>query len=99
MRCGRQTRVRLQDFSAAITDSASGDGTVRAPMHGKVLALFVGVGDSVARGQRLAVLEAMKMEHTLRAPVAGIVKEVVVSEGSQVAEAAKIMLIAPDKDQ
>jgi 3-methylcrotonyl-CoA carboxylase alpha subunit len=99
VRCGRQTRVRLQDFSAAITDSASGDGTVRAPMHGKVLALFVGVGDSVARGQRLAVLEAMKMEHTLRAPVAGIVKEVVVSEGSQVAEAAKIMLIAPDKDQ
>ncbi len=58
-----------------------------------------GAGDSVARGQRLAVLEAMKMEHTLRAPVAGIVKEVVVSEGSQVAEAAKIMLIAPDKDE
>ncbi len=41
VRCGRQTRVRLQDFSAAVTDSASGDGTVRAPMHGKVLALFV----------------------------------------------------------
>ena len=99
LRCGRQTRVRLQDFSAAITDSASGDGTVRAPMHGKVLALFVSVGDSVAPGQRLAVIEAMKMEHTLRAPIAGIVKEVVVGDGAQVVEAAKIMVIAQDKDE
>lgn len=99
LRCGRQTRVRLQDFSAPITDSASGDGTVRAPMHGKVLGLFVQVGDSVAPGQRLAVIEAMKMEHTLRAPVAGIVKEVAASEGAQVVEAAKIMVIAPDKNE
>jgi 3-methylcrotonyl-CoA carboxylase alpha subunit len=97
VRCGRQTRVRLQDFSAAATDSASGDGTVRAPMHGKVLALFVRVGDSVTPGQRLAVIEAMKMEHTLRATVAGIVKEVAASAGTQVVEAAKIMVIAPDK--
>jgi 3-methylcrotonyl-CoA carboxylase alpha subunit len=99
LRWGRQTRVRLQDFSAPITDSASGDGTVRAPMHGKVLALFVRVGDSVAAGQRLAVIEAMKMEHTLRAPVAGIVKEVAAGEGTQVVEAAKIMVIAPEKNE
>jgi 3-methylcrotonyl-CoA carboxylase alpha subunit len=99
LRCGRQTRVRLQDCSVPITDSASGDGTVRAPMHGKVLALFVQVGDSVASGQRLAVIEAMKMEHTLRAPVAGIVKEVAASEGIQVVEAAKIMVIAPEKNE
>jgi len=99
LRCGRQTRVRLQDFSAANADLANGDGTVRAPMHGKVLALFVRVGDSVALGQRLAVIEAMKMEHSLRAPIAGFVKEVAASEGAQVVEAAKIMVIAPDRDE
>jgi 3-methylcrotonyl-CoA carboxylase alpha subunit len=97
VRSGRQTRVRLQDFSAAVAESTGGDGTVRAPMHGKLLGLFVRVGDPVAPGQRLAVIEAMKMEHTLRAPIAGIVTEVAVSEGTQVVEAAKILVIAPDK--
>jgi 3-methylcrotonyl-CoA carboxylase alpha subunit len=94
---GRQTRVRLQDFSAAVAQSTGGDGIVRAPMHGKLLSLFVRAGDAVAPGQRLAVIEAMKMEHTLRAPIAGIVTEVAVSEGTQVVEAAKILVIAPDK--
>jgi 3-methylcrotonyl-CoA carboxylase alpha subunit len=97
VRSGRQTRVRLQDFSAAATQSTGGDGTVRAPMHGKLLSLFVRAGDPVALGQRLAVIEAMKMEHTLRAPIAGIVTEVAVGEGTQVVEAAKILVIAPDK--
>jgi 3-methylcrotonyl-CoA carboxylase alpha subunit len=97
VRSGRQTRVRLQDFSAAATQSGGGDGTVRAPMHGKLLSLFVRAGDAVAPGQRLAVIEAMKMEHTLRAPIAGIVTEVAVGEGTQVVEAAKILVIAPDK--
>ncbi|HEY1748802.1 MAG TPA: biotin carboxylase N-terminal domain-containing protein [Xanthobacteraceae bacterium] len=99
VRHGRQTRIRLQDFSAAVAQSAGGDGTVRAPMHGKLLGLFVRAGDAVAVGQRLAVIEAMKMEHTLRAPIAGTVTEVAVSEGLQVVEAAKIMVIAPDKSE
>ena len=66
-------------------------------MHGKLLSLFVRAGDAVEPGQRLAVIEAMKMEHTLRAPIAGIVTEVAVGEGAQVVEAAKILVIAPDK--
>jgi 3-methylcrotonyl-CoA carboxylase alpha subunit len=97
VRSGRQTRVRLQDFSAAAAQSTGGDGTVRAPMHGRLLSLFVRAGDAVEPGQRLAVIEAMKMEHTLRAPIAGIVTEVAVGEGAQVVEAAKILVIAPDK--
>ena len=99
VRHGRQTRVRLQDFSVALAQSSGGDGTVRAPMHGKLLALFVRAGDSVAVGQRLAVIEAMKMEHTLRAPIAGTVTEVAVNDGTQVVEAAKIMVIAPEKSE
>jgi biotin carboxyl carrier protein len=49
----------------------------------------------VVVGQRLAVIEAMKMEHTLRAPFAGVVKEVPVSTGAQVIEGAPIMVLEP----
>jgi 3-methylcrotonyl-CoA carboxylase alpha subunit len=90
---GRQTRVRLQNFSAADAVAGVADGVVRAPMHGKVLELFVGAGDAVTDGQRLAVIEAMKMEHTLRAPFAGAVTEIAVAAGIQVVEGGKIMVI------
>jgi 3-methylcrotonyl-CoA carboxylase alpha subunit len=93
LRHGRQTRVRLKDVSAAAAEAGGGDGAIKAPMHGKVLELFVGAGDAVAGGQRLAVIEAMKMEHTLRAPFAGVVADVAVGAGVQVVEGAKIMLI------
>ena len=73
--------------------AGAGDGVVKAPMHGRVLELFVGSGESVHGGQRLAVIEAMKMEHTLRAPFAGVVVEVAVGAGAQVVEGAQIMVI------
>ncbi len=95
LRHGRQTRLRIKDFSAAAAAAASGDGAVKAPMHGKVLDLFVGVGERVAAGQRLAVIEAMKMEHTLHAPFAGTVRRIVVGPGAQVVEGGEIMLIDP----
>jgi 3-methylcrotonyl-CoA carboxylase alpha subunit len=93
VRRGRQTRVRLKDMSAATAEAGAGDGVVKAPMHGKVLQLFVAAGDAVAGGQRLAVIEAMKMEHTLRAPFAGVVVDVAVGAGAQVVEGAQIMVI------
>jgi 3-methylcrotonyl-CoA carboxylase alpha subunit len=93
LRQGRQTRVRLKDLSAATAEAGAGDGVVKAPMHGKVLQLLVGAGEAVAGGQRLAVIEAMKMEHTLRAPFAGIVARVAVGAGTQVVEGAQIMVI------
>jgi 3-methylcrotonyl-CoA carboxylase alpha subunit len=90
---GRQTRVRLQDSSIAAAAAGDGDGVVKAPMHGRLLELFVRIGDTVSGGERLAVIEAMKMEHTLRAPFAGTVTEVAVSAGTQVVEGGKIMVI------
>jgi 3-methylcrotonyl-CoA carboxylase alpha subunit len=95
LRRGRQTRVRLKDVSAASAEAGAGDGTVKAPMHGKVLELFVVAGDEVEAGERLAVIEAMKMEHTLRAPFAGVVKQITVDAGVQVVEDARIMVIEP----
>ena len=93
LRHGRQTRVRSKDVSAAGAQAGAADGSVKAPMHGKVLELFVRAGEAVVAGQRVAVLEAMKMEHTLRAPFAGTVVEVGVAVGTQVVEGAQIMMI------
>jgi 3-methylcrotonyl-CoA carboxylase alpha subunit len=93
LRRGRQTRVRFKDVSETTAKAGGGDGSVKAPMHGKVLELFVHAGETVAGGQRVAVLEAMKMEHTLRAPFAGTVAEVAVGVGTQVVEGAQIMMI------
>jgi 3-methylcrotonyl-CoA carboxylase alpha subunit len=95
LRAGRQTRVRMRDFSAASAGGSGGDGIIRAPMHGRVLQLFAAAGQNVSRGQPLAVIEAMKMEHTLQAPFAGTVQRVTVSPGAQVVEGGEIMVIEP----
>ena len=62
-------------------------------MNGRVAALFVAEGDWVEAGQRLAVVEAMKMEHALLAPLDGTVSEIAAQVGAQIAENALIMTI------
>ncbi|RPF72180.1 acetyl/propionyl/methylcrotonyl-CoA carboxylase subunit alpha [Aurantiacibacter spongiae] len=64
--------------------AAAGDGAILAPMPGKVLSVDVAEGDTVEAGQRLLVLEAMKMEHALTAPFDGVVADLSASEGAQV---------------
>ncbi|PIE14071.1 MAG: 3-methylcrotonyl-CoA carboxylase [Rhodobacterales bacterium] len=54
----------------------AGDGTVLAPMHGQLLEVFVAEGDRVSAGDRLAVLEAMKMQHEILAETGGVVARV-----------------------
>jgi 3-methylcrotonyl-CoA carboxylase alpha subunit len=96
IRKGRQTKVTRRDFAATDADEGAG-GAVRAPMHGKMLALLVDEGASVVRGQRLAIIEAMKMEHTLTAPAAGTVTGIAAAANSQVAEGAVIMSIKSEE--
>ena len=95
LRHGRQTKVALRDLALDEAGDAGGGGLVRAPMHGKVLAFWWSKGARVARGQRVAIIEAMKMEHTLTAPIDGTVAEIAVAEDAQVAEGAKVMVIEP----
>jgi 3-methylcrotonyl-CoA carboxylase alpha subunit len=92
LRHGRQTKVTRRNLAAAGAENGTG-GVIRAPMHGKVLALLVDEGAAVVRGQRLAIIEAMKMEHTLTAPIDGTVAGIAVTANSQVAEGATIMTI------
>jgi geranyl-CoA carboxylase alpha subunit len=69
------------------------ESTVSAPMNGRVLAVLVQEGERVAKGQRLAVLEAMKMEHQLVARRDGVIERVAVRAGDQVASRAAIVTL------
>ena len=95
LRKGRQTRVSLRDLTLDEAGDHGAGGLVRAPMHGKVLAILVAPGERVTRGQRVAIIEAMKMEHTLTAPLDGTVSEITAAKDAQVAEGAKVMTIEP----
>jgi 3-methylcrotonyl-CoA carboxylase alpha subunit len=72
-----------------------GDGSILSPMPGKVIAVDVSEGQSVAKGQKLLTLEAMKMEHSLTAPFDGVVAELNVGTGDQVAVEALLVRIEP----
>ena len=90
-----------QAFGWAPSDHAAGPqapmaGSLNAPMPGKVVALVVTVGDCVARGQTLLILEAMKMEHVITAPADGVVEAVHFALGASVAEGAVLLQIAPN---
>ena len=73
--------------------AASGDGAILAPMPGRVIAVEVEQGAAVTKGQRLVVLEAMKMEQALLAPFDGTVAELKVVEGAQVSEGTLLVRI------
>jgi biotin carboxyl carrier protein len=77
-------RLAVHDQPAAVARPASGDGRVKAPIPGLIARLLVATGDSVATGQPLLVLEAMKMENEIRAPRAGTVAQIDVEPGQQV---------------
>jgi 3-methylcrotonyl-CoA carboxylase alpha subunit len=74
--------------ATATVASASGSGTLTAPMPGKIIKLHVAAGDHVAANQPLLVLEAMKMEHTIAAPHAGTVRRLPYPLGATVAAGA-----------
>jgi 3-methylcrotonyl-CoA carboxylase alpha subunit len=66
--------------------TSAGNGAIVSPMPGVVAAVSVRAGDAVSRGQRLLVVEAMKMEHALNAPFAGTVTSLHAEVGQHVAE-------------
>ncbi len=75
--------------------ASAADGAIIAPMPGKVIAVDVAEGQAVTAGQRLLVLEAMKMEHALTAPFDGVVEGLEVSAGSQVQVEAVLCRVVP----
>jgi 3-methylcrotonyl-CoA carboxylase alpha subunit len=97
LRKGRQTRVSPHDPFDVDLEHLNGGNSVKAPMHGKLIAVFVQPGDRVEKGQRLAVVEAMKMEHALIAPSDGEVAEIAAEVGAQVAEGARLIVLKTEE--
>ncbi|MDL9997731.1 acetyl-CoA carboxylase biotin carboxylase subunit [Variovorax sp. J22P240] len=90
--------VRVEDTtrSASVRQGeAAGDGKLRASMNGRVVAVMVGIGDTVQAGQPIFTLEAMKMEHVHSAPVAGKVTALHVATGDQIAASRIVAEISP----
>jgi acetyl-CoA/propionyl-CoA carboxylase biotin carboxyl carrier protein len=83
------------DAFAPGSQHAASDGTVAAPMPGTVLGVSVVVGQQVAAGETLGVMEAMKMELALKAPLAGTVTQVGARPGAQVALGAALFVVDP----
>ena len=79
------------DPIAHAADGAGEAGRLTAPMPGKVIALLARSGESVKKGQPLAVMEAMKMEHTITAPCDGTVAELLYAVGDQVLEGEELL--------
>ncbi|WOR16278.1 biotin carboxylase N-terminal domain-containing protein [Hyphomonas sp. FCG-A18] len=82
---GDSALMTIPDYEAE-AEALAGEDAVKAPMPGKVIALTAKVGDTVEKGQGVAVMEAMKMEHTLVAPRDGVVESIGAEIGAQVAE-------------
>ena len=79
----------------SVGGQAIGNGVIAAPMPGKVAAVEVSKGETVAKGQRLLTLEAMKMEHGLIAPFDGTVAELSAQAGAQVSEGTILARVEP----
>jgi 3-methylcrotonyl-CoA carboxylase alpha subunit len=91
---GRQAFVQLIDpFAQAEAGAGEGDAAIRAPMNGRLVAVAVEEGETVEAGQRLAVVEAMKMEHALIAPHTGVVRDLDANVGDQVEMGERIMRV------
>ena len=73
-----------------------GKGAVCAPMPGVILEVSVKAGDTVERGQQLAILDAMKMHNVIGAPRAGTIAEIFVEAGQNVDHGAAIVKFKED---
>jgi 3-methylcrotonyl-CoA carboxylase alpha subunit len=103
---GDETVLFLQgeawEFSLARADHAAGgaaasDGAILSPMPGRIIAVHAAQGDRVAKGQKLLVLEAMKMEQQLLAPFDGVVKTFAATLDAQIAEGVLLALIEKEE--
>jgi 3-methylcrotonyl-CoA carboxylase alpha subunit len=91
-RGAESTVLTMIDVLAAADAQGGAGGKLIAPMPGKIVSVAVADGQKVVKGQKLAVLEAMKMEHTIVAPAEGLVVRVRFKPGEQTAEGEELVV-------
>ncbi len=84
-------------FDPSASASSGKAGALTAPMPGNVIAVVAKAGDSVSEGDRLLVMEAMKMEHAITAAQDGVIAEMLVSQGDQVEQGALLVRMQEDE--
>jgi biotin carboxyl carrier protein len=94
----RSVSVPSTDSHPSVAKTASpsapkGGGTIKSPLPGVILEIFVKVGDVVNIGQRLLVLEAMKMENNIEADKAGKIVSIAKNKGDSVMEGDVLIVI------
>ncbi len=85
-----QIEIARPEHDASGEGDGHGGDAVRAPINGKVAKVFVREGQAVAKGERIAVIEAMKMEHVLHVGRDGTIARLAVKEGQQVNQGALV---------
>jgi len=90
---GKTHSLRNEFAFAGQSSEAGGGGRVISPMHGVLLDIYVNAGDAVSKGDRLAILEAMKMQREILAEIDGVVTHIHVAGGAQIAADDLIMEI------
>ena len=88
----RSVAVPSTDQAAAVKTTAK-MGTIKSPLPGTILDIFVKPGDKVTVGQRILLLEAMKMENNIESDKAGTVTEIKISKGDAVMEGDVLIVI------
>jgi len=88
----RSVTVPSTDQGAAVNVAAK-TGTIKAPLPGTIIDIFVKPGDIVTIGQRIISLEAMKMENNIESDKAGTVTEIKTSKGEAVREGDTLIVI------
>lgn len=83
--------ITLVDSMAHVGIEPQDGGSLKSPMPGQVVAFRVNVGDMVKKGQALAVIEAMKIEHTINAPTDGTVAELLFKAGDLVSDGDELL--------
>ncbi len=86
----------VEKFSTARkSDGGVSSGEGRAPMPGMIVEVMVKVGDSVAKGDHLLILEAMKMQQPVIAGIDGVVSDLNVAQGEQVTDGQLLVKVSP----
>jgi biotin carboxyl carrier protein len=89
----------LAGESTATAATGSADHVLRAPMPGKIAAVLAKASETVAHGQPLCVLEAMKMEHILKSPRAATIESIACQPGQQVKEGTELFRFAEEANR
>lgn len=90
---------RTEDIAIAGSSTEASTDKIIAIMPGVVVSILVKEGDKITKGQKIIVLEAMKMQNTIVAPLAGVISKILVKEGDQVKDGDLLVDIEPEEDK